>query len=189
MAKKIKLVKNKVQKSIYRFENQWQLPTCLPLSNEIEVLGKLYKCFVWDYEHKTIFDKDFWKGNKKLNELDKIIQNKLKVELTTLTDEKGYRKIFDEALQDKGLNAAYSTNPQDFENERIVFVKSTSDSKIDNLIRHLRNTIAHASFGIYLNANNQKMLWLQDKNGNYITMRGIVSLENLLELHKILSNQ
>lgn len=68
----------------------------------------------------------------------------------------------------------------DVDTERAVIGKTSESNKHLKLFYRIRNGFAHGKFNLRLASNNEKMITIQDDDGNNVTARIVLKLSTLL---------
>ena len=72
--------------------------------------------------------------------------------------------------------------------ERMVFKKYCNLNVVDSMLSRIRNSLAHGRFGMF-KIKSKEYFWIEDKHVKLLTMRGIISKYNLLEIISIVSRK
>ncbi|MBP7552082.1 MAG: hypothetical protein KA885_01545 [Spirochaetes bacterium] len=149
-----------------------------------EFLGKLMNFFVLNdskYSYSKNGIKYFgWAGQKILNILNGKIASLFDLKSPPIVKVK-MREILNYFRNNKLWEP-------DIKYSQEYFVCSDQNSNlINNWCNHIRNSLAHGLFGIFLNENDEEYVWFQNKgNKNKINMRGIIKKSNLLKIIDII---
>jgi len=149
-----------------------------------EFLGKLMNFFVLNdsiYSYSKNGIKVFgWAYQKPLNILKKKIASLFELKEPPIVKLK-MREILNYFINNKLWDPDIDYNQE-------YFVCSDQGSNlINNWCNHIRNSLAHGLFGIFLNENNEEYVWFQNiGRKNKINMRGIIKKSNLLKIIDII---
>lgn len=77
----------------------------------------------------------------------------------------------------------------DLDNERAVIAKTSEKNKYLKFFYRIRDCLAHGKFLLKLSSANEKMIVMQDDNGNNVTARIVIKLSSLLNFVKVIDRK